>query len=183
MRRLFFLFLLVLFANSIFSQSVVNKTINWIPFEQALAKSKQDGKPVFLDIYTDWCGYCKRMDATTFQDTSVIRYVNQHFHAAKLNAETTKPISFRDTIYTNSRYVEGQRATPHDVVMVLTGNRPSYPTIVYILDSKGIIAPVPGMQTVETIQPFLFYFGEKVYETTNLWEAFNKGLTAPKFNR
>ncbi|HPH15663.1 MAG TPA: thioredoxin family protein [Bacteroidales bacterium] len=183
MRRLFLLILLSLFAIVSFSQAVVNKSINWIPFEQALVKSKQDGKPVFLDVYTDWCGYCKRMDATTFQDTSVIRYINQHFHAAKLNAETTKPIQFRDSVYTNSKFVEGQRATSHDVVMVLTGNRPSYPTIVYILESKGIIAPVPGMQTVETIQPFLFYFGEKVYEITNLWEAFYKGYTAPKFTK
>lgn len=183
MRRIFVLVISLLFVGVLFSQTTVNKQIAWITLDQAIAKSKIDNKPIMLDVYTDWCGYCKKMDATTFQDTSVIRYINQHFYAVKINAESTNSIQYRDTVYTNSRWVEGQRATPHDFVLMLTNNRPSYPTLVYLVESKGIIAPVPGMQTVETIQPFLFYFGEKVYEITNLWEAFNKGYTAPKFSK
>src|SRR5580700_4172641 len=43
-------------------------------------------KKIFVDIYTDWCGWCKRLDATTYQDPKVVKYVNDNFYAVKLNA-------------------------------------------------------------------------------------------------
>lgn len=154
--------------------------IQWISFEKATKQSLIDGKPIMIDVYTDWCGYCKKMDATTFKNPEIIHYINENFYAVKFDAETKERIAYKDTIYTNSRFVQGQRATPHDLTMVLTNNRPSYPTIVFLVENKGILAPVPGMQTVENLQPLLYYFGEKIYEYTNLWEAFYKGFTVKK---
>ena len=59
MKKLLLLNIVVCLTVSAFSQ------INWTTFEKAIALSKQDGKPVLVDVYTDWCGWCKRLDATT----------------------------------------------------------------------------------------------------------------------
>ena len=156
--------------------------INWIDLQEALTRSKKDGKPIMIDVYTDWCGWCKKMDATTFTDSDVIAYVNENFHAAKFNAEGNKVITFQDSVYKNEQYKAGApRNATHPLALKLMNGRAAYPTIVYYVEMYNLIAPVPGMQTVETIQPYLFYFGEQVFTTTSLWEAFAKGYSAPRF--
>ena len=184
----FFVFITITFSQVKISDGAKTNTtqkatINWIPLQEAFAKSNIDNKPIFIDLYTDWCGYCKRMDALTFSDTSVISYINAHFYAVKFDAETMDKITYRDSVYTNSRYVQGQKKTAHDLAVRLTNNHLVYPTIILLIDNKNIIAPIPGFQTVETIQPYLFYFGEQVYTISNLWEAFLKGYSAPKFSK
>ena len=159
---------------------VYTDRINWISFQDALKKSSIDKKPIFMDMYTDWCGYCKRMDATTFKDSALISYVNEHFYAVKFDAETIDKITYRDSVYTNSSYVPGQKKTAHDLAAKLTNNHLVYPTIIFLVEDRGIIAPVAGFQTPATIQPVLYYFGENVYLLTNLWEAFVKGYSVPK---
>jgi len=36
--------------------------VNWLTFEQAVEKAKTEKRPIFIDVYTDWCGWCKVMD-------------------------------------------------------------------------------------------------------------------------
>jgi len=156
--------------------------INWIDFQEAVTRSKKDGKPLMIDVYTDWCGFCKKMDASTFADADVIAYVNENFHAVKFNAEGNQVITFQDSTYKNTLYKAGmQRNATHPLALKLLNGRAAYPTIVYYSEMYNLIAPVPGFFTAEDIQPYLFYFGEQVFTTTNLWEAFVKGYSAPRF--
>lgn len=55
--------------------------ITWMSFEEAVAKSQKEPRKMFIDVYTDWCGWCKRMDATTFQDSIVAKYMGEKFYA------------------------------------------------------------------------------------------------------
>ncbi len=150
--------------------------IQWVSFEEAMALAKKDGKPVLVDVYTDWCGWCKRLDATTYRDSAVVAFINAHFHATKFNAETTDKITYHDTVYVN------QNKT-HDLAIKLLDGRLSYPTTLFIVvdEINDYTAAVPGYQTRESIQPYLFYFSEKVYSSRSLWESFLKGFNAPKF--
>ncbi|MEM9983131.1 MAG: thioredoxin family protein, partial [Bacteroidota bacterium] len=52
-----------------------------------LAEAKKEGKPFFVDFYTDWCGPCKLMTKKTFSDASIGMFANQNFIAYKINAE------------------------------------------------------------------------------------------------
>ena len=42
--------------------------IEWLTWDQAVAKMEKEPRKIMVDVYTDWCGWCKRMDASTFQD-------------------------------------------------------------------------------------------------------------------
>ncbi len=55
--------------------------------EKALAKAKAENKPLFVDVYAEWCGPCKRMAATTFQDKGVSDYFNKEFISLKIDGE------------------------------------------------------------------------------------------------
>src|SRR5690606_32626366 len=70
--------------------------IRWMSWEQAALANEQVKKKILVDVYTDWCSWCKVMDRETFSDTVIARYINEHFYAVKLNAEQKESITWND---------------------------------------------------------------------------------------
>ena len=79
----------ILLALMIFISTNVMAQTNFshISFSEALVAASLEGKQVFVDFYTDWCGPCKRMSRETFPKESVGKYMNSHFINLKINAE------------------------------------------------------------------------------------------------
>ncbi len=61
-------------------------------WQQALDRAKAEQKPIFLDAYTDWCGWCKVMDRETFSDSAVAAVMNASFVNVKMEMETGQGI-------------------------------------------------------------------------------------------
>src|SRR5690606_5785974 len=89
-------------------------SINWMTMEEAAAKIKKQPRKVFIDVYTDWCGWCKKMDKSTFTDPAVVAYINKNYYAVKLDAEGKKPITLNGHTYT---FKEEYRA--HELAIAL----------------------------------------------------------------
>ena len=66
--------------------------VKWMTFKEAFEANKKTPKPFLIDVYTDWCGWCKRMMATTYSNPAIAAYVNQNFYPVKFNAETKDSI-------------------------------------------------------------------------------------------
>lgn len=64
-------------------------------WEEALAKSEAEGKLIFVDAYTTWCGPCKRMSANVFPLEEVGDVFNANFINVKLDMEKAESSSFR----------------------------------------------------------------------------------------
>lgn len=58
-----------------------------LTFQQALDKAAAEGKLVFVDCYTTWCGPCKRLAAQVFPDSAVGAYFNRNFVNMKIDME------------------------------------------------------------------------------------------------
>lgn len=97
----------------------ISNEIEWKSMADAVEASKNDGKPIFVDVYTDWCGWCKILDKKTFSNEEVINYVQKNYHAVKLNPEKEGEFVFKEQSYTNESF-----ATTHDVN--------SYPAIIMV---------------------------------------------------
>jgi thioredoxin-related protein len=112
--------------------------IKWMTFEQATEKTKKEPKMVFVDVYTDWCGWCKKMDKETFTDPQVIKYINENFYAVKLNAEDTKTtFKFRGNDYTNASIAKAMRVS-------------SYPNFVIMDAGMENITQLPGYRPADS---------------------------------
>ena len=133
--------------------------IQWLTIEEAVKKMEKEPRKIVIDVYTDWCGWCKKMDQSTFTDPEVAAYVNKHYYAVKLNAEG------KDPIHVNNRtYKYNPEYKVHELAITFLKGQMSYPTTVYLDEQLRILTPVPGYLDAPTFSKILRYFGDDNYK-------------------
>jgi len=137
--------------------------VNWISFEEAVSLQKKTPKTIFIDMYTDWCGWCKKMDQATFANPGIASYLNANFYCVKFDAERKDTVSYKGKQYINQG--QGRRPT-HQLAIELLKGKMSYPTIVYI-DDEFNANPVGGYMDPIKIEPLLVYFAERIHKSAN----------------
>lgn len=137
------------------------KGVNWLTFEQASKMAESKPKKMLIDVYTDWCGWCKRMDKTTYEDAAVVDYVNKNYYAVKLNAESAKTITYNGKSMTE-QMLAGQ-------VFGVSG----YPCTVYLDEKQKVLSPVPGYMDAPNFNKVNKFFGENFYEKMS-WDEYNQ---------
>ena len=70
--------------------SGITSVTGQIDFKKNSLKEVTTEKPILVDVYTTWCGPCKLLDKTTFQDSDFSSIVNENFTALKWDAEGGK---------------------------------------------------------------------------------------------
>jgi thioredoxin-related protein len=146
------------------TDSASAETVKWLSYDQAVALSKKNPKPIFIDVYTDWCGWCKQMDKNTFSNPKVAAYLNKRFYSVKLNAEKRDTVHYKGTAMTNAALAAKIFRTT------------SYPTTVYLEGDETLLQPIPGYQAPNDLYRIIHYIGENHYKTTS-WEDFNRTFT------
>lgn len=125
--------------------------IQWMSYDEGLAKAKKEGKHLFIDFSTKWCGYCKKMDKTTFIEPDIVNMLNNDFVPVRIDGDSNKELDidgFKVTEKNLSRYEYKVRG---------------YPTF-WFLDSEGTkLGAVQGYQSTQNMKNTLQYVKEKKY--------------------
>ena len=158
MKKLIVITLLAMMGMSAMAQ----EKISWMSIEEAEARCAQAPKMIFIDVYTDWCGWCKRMDKSTFANPVIARYMNEHFYAVKLNAETSDTITFQGQQYVGYVREDGRQGS-HRLARTLLNGRMSYPSYVIMNEEMRALQVIPGYQNEKAFEPMMHFFGDKVY--------------------
>ncbi|TVQ15425.1 MAG: DUF255 domain-containing protein [Bacteroidetes bacterium] len=148
--------------------------INWVTIEEMQQLAAENPKKIFVDIYTDWCGWCKRMDANTFSHPQIAEYINENYYAVKLNAEQDEPIVFRGQEYVNEN--PGQRRSSHNFARALLQGRMSYPSVAFFDEELNLITAIPGYREPKQFEPVLVFFSEDHYLTNPNLDEFIKNF-------
>jgi thioredoxin-related protein len=152
------------------AQTPKEKTVKWYSIKEALELNKKQPRKILIDIYTNWCGWCKVMDRETFSHTIIADYLNTHYYPVKFDAESRDTVNFGGYQFVNPG--QGSRST-HQFAMALfqaTKQNPGYPAIAYLTETLQLIAVVPGFQKPQQIEPFLNFIVTDKFKTITLEE-------------
>jgi len=142
-----------------------NGRINWLKIEDLEAANKKEKRKVLVDLYTDWCGWCKKMDKATFQNPEIADYVNENFHAVKFNAEQKSEINFAGK---NHKFLPSGRRGANELAYKFLNGRMSYPTIAFLDEKLERINSFPGFKQPHQMEPMLAYIDGGHYKKKSL---------------
>ncbi len=147
--------------------------VKWLTFKEAQEKNKQVQKPFIVDIYTDWCGWCKHMMKTTYSNPSLANYINTNFYPVKFDAEGKDTIEYNGKIY---KPLSKEPKTPHELAVKFLGNSLSYPSTVFITNNFEYSLLTQGFLEDKKIEPILIFMVENAWRSS-IFEEFNKNFS------
>ena len=146
-------------------------SMTWMTVGQAADKLQQEKRPVLIDLYTTWCGWCRQMDRKTYSNKQVEEYLEEKFYCVKVDAETRAAITWDGRTYAyNPQYRSNEFA------LFLTHGRLEFPTTIIIVPGEAPQA-IPGYLEPKDLELLVKYFGEGAYKTQG-FDAYQKSFKA-----
>jgi thioredoxin-related protein len=156
--------------NKNIAQSSEKAQVKWMKFEDALVASQKEPRKIFVDIYADWCGWCKVLDRDTFSDAVVAKILNEQYYPVKLDAESRETHTLPD----------GRKVSSPELAASLAASKPGekygLPTMVVLNEKAAILTRIQGAQKPDFMTPALLFFSENHYLEKS-WETFSKEYT------
>jgi thioredoxin-related protein len=139
------------------NSEVPEKAPNWISLPSALKEASAEDDKIMVFIYTDWCGYCRRMIQNTFQDDAVLSYLGDKFQTVRVNAESDNEIELDGQVVTEAQLAGALGAT-------------GFPTMVFMEPTGKYITHLPGYLEPSDYMCVLSFIGTGNYESMEYGE-------------
>jgi len=138
-----------MFINKDQPQKQVSQNIEWKAFDKGLAQAKAENKNIFLYFHAEWCTFCKKLMATTFQDKKVVRFLSDRFVSISVDTDVEKMV-------TGNYGVKG------------------LPTIWFLKPDGTRISNIPGYVDEKKMMKILNYIDSSTYETMSFQDFVSK---------
>ncbi len=125
--------------------------ISWKSFNEGVSLARESNKKIVVDVYTDWCSWCKKMDSEVYTNPEVIKTLNRDFVAIKLNAESADPVEYNGKTFTQAQFAQELGVT-------------GYPTILFFDSHASPITSLSGYSPAPRFQKVLEYVGQEQYK-------------------
>ncbi|MBL0190982.1 MAG: DUF255 domain-containing protein [Saprospiraceae bacterium] len=169
MKAKLFRSLLVVVVVTMFLSSA-KAQVKWMSFEDGLALAKSTKKKIIVDMYTDWCGWCKHMDKTTFSQPIIARIIQDYYIPIKFNAEQRNAVLYNGKLY---KYISKGNGGYHELAVEFVRDQLSFPTLVFLDEQGNMIQPLPGYQDARGLEVILSYFARNYHKSTP-WSSYQR---------
>jgi thioredoxin-related protein len=149
--------------------------VKWFTIEQAYAMTKKEPRKIMIDVYTDWCSWCKVMDNKTFSNQVIADYLNKNFYPVKFNAEQKADVALNGKTY---KFIASGTRGYHELAAELLNNQLGYPSVVFLDEQTKMIQPVQGYIKAKEFDGIVKFIGGNAYKTIK-WEDFQAGYVSP----
>lgn len=173
-KSILFVSLILLSAPALLQAGENSPKVDWLTMEEAQELFENEPRMIFVDVYTDWCGWCRRMTNETFAHPVIAEILNAHFYPVKLNAEQEEPLTFRGVTYENDNI--GQRRATHNFAIALLQGRMSYPSIAFFDENMQLITAIPGFRPPKNMEAVLSFFKTQAYKENSDLDAYISGF-------
>ncbi len=168
MKSLYIIIIVFMAGFSVSAQST--EKVKWYTIDEALKLNANAPRKILIEVYTDWCGWCKKMDAETFNHPVIAKYINKNFYPVKFDAESKAPVTFAGQTFVNQ-----DKTHQFAVALIRQGDgRMSYPSVAYLSGKLEKIGAIPGYYTPAEIEPLLHYIVEEKYKDNVKLEDYEK---------
>lgn len=150
-------------------------TVKWYTVEEAFALTKKEPRKIMIDVYTDWCSWCKVMDSKTFSNQVIADYLNKNFYPVKFNAEQKANIDLNGKTY---KFVDSGSRGYHELAAELLNGNLGYPSTVFLDEQTKMIQPVQGYIKAKEFDGIVKFIGSNDYKTKK-WEDFQAAYVSP----
>jgi thioredoxin-related protein len=145
-----------------------SQTIKWYTFAEALELNKKEPRKIIVDVYTDWCGWCKVMEKNTYNHKIIAEYLNKKFYIVKLDAEQKEDVKIGNKTY---KFVPQGRRGYHELAAILLQGKLVYPSVVFLDEKVRIIQSFQGYIRAKPFDQLIKFIGENHYITKS-WNEF-----------
>ena len=134
-------------------------SLKWKTYDEASTEAKKQGKKILVDVYTDWCGWCKRMDKDVYADSAVTDFLLDRYVIVKLNAESTDKLQYQGKAMSQIEFSRNFGVT-------------GYPSTLFLNPNGDAITKLPGYVPADRFLNILRFIGDDHYLTMK-WEEFS----------
>ncbi|MGB1315441.1 MAG: thioredoxin family protein [Chitinophagales bacterium] len=176
MYKTIFLFIFIYLQLTSFGQDVTY-SLNWLSIEEAERKNSLEQKKILIDIYADWCYWCKKIDSELASDSVLANYLNKNFYLVKLNPEDLNDINFKNEVYqrkTFSYSYSDKTRKVNEFVIELLGNDFIYPSLIFMNEKLDVVLTTKGFKNSNELNKYIHFIGSNAYQKMKWTEFINK---------
>jgi thioredoxin-related protein len=137
--------------------------LQWHAFDSGIAEAKKSNKKVIIDVYTNWCHWCKKMDKEVYENEKVTTYIGKNYITIKLNAESNSTANYKDKSLSERELAQAFGVT-------------GYPTTIFMEPNGELITSVSGYYDADKFINIAKFIGENHYKKMK-WEEFLKKVS------
>jgi thioredoxin-related protein len=149
--------------------------VKWYTIEEAFTKAQKEPRKIMIDVYTDWCSWCKVMDKNTFSNQVISEYINKNFYPVKFNAEQKEIVVLNGQTF---KYVPSGSRGYHELAAALLNGQLSFPSVVFLDEQTKMIQPIQGYIQAREFDGIIKFIGDDLYKTKK-WEDFQSSYVSP----
>lgn len=135
--------------------------LKWRTFDAGLREARATGRPMVVDVVTDWCRYCKMMDRDVYARAEVRDYLAKRFVPVRFDAEGSQRATYEGRTHTGASLAQRFRVN-------------GYPTTIFLDANGNHLVNVPGYIEANRYLTLLRYVAEGAMERGEDFEAFAK---------